>query len=130
MDVVSTGKSDDKGNPQFKVTNKSPAVILYGRVVVYFYDKTGKQLEIKDANGGKPHTYQPCGGNIFGGVMKVNERAVISFSCVKKENVPDGTAAIEAEMQSVGFADSTEKKSEFYWKNDDLAPDTRKKAGK
>jgi hypothetical protein len=43
--------------------------------------------------------------------------------------VPDGSAAIEGEMQMVGFADSTEKKSEFYWKNDDLAISARKKGG-
>src|SRR2546425_898430 len=70
MDVAWTGKSDDKG-PQFRVTNKSPAVILYGRIVAWFYDKTGKQLDVKDSEG-KTHPNKACGGNIFGGVMKVN----------------------------------------------------------
>jgi hypothetical protein len=127
MDVTWTGKMTDTG-PSFRVTNKSPSVILYGKIVVYFYDKAGKQLEAKDA-GGKPHPTHTCVGNLFGGVMKPAEKAVITFSCVKKDNVPEGAAQIEAEMQMVGFADATEKKSEYFWKNSDLTPDTRPKGG-
>ena len=48
MEVAWTKKIDDEG-PKFKVTNKSPSVILYGKIAVYFYDKAGKQLEVKDA---------------------------------------------------------------------------------
>jgi hypothetical protein len=127
MEVTWTGKMTDTG-PSFRVINKSPAVILYGKVVAYFYDKSGKQLEVKDS-GGKPHANQPCTGNLFSGVMKPAEKAVITFSCVKKESVPEGTAQVEAEMQMVGFADATEKKSEWFWKNSDLTPDTRPKGG-
>lgn len=126
MEVVYTGKTDDKG-PQFRVTNKSPSVILYGKIAVYFYDKAGKQLDVKDSSG-KAHPFETCGGNIFGGVMKVNEKAVITFSCVKKDSVPEGTAAIEGEMEMVGFT-TDEKKSDFYWRNPDLVPDARKKGG-
>jgi hypothetical protein len=128
MTAESTGKNDDKGSPQFRIVNKHSATILYGKVTAYFYDKAGKQLESKDASG-KGRQHIGCGGNIFGGVMKPNEKAVVSFSCVKKDDLPEGTATIEAEISMVGFADSTEKKSEFYWKNDDLTPDTRKKGG-
>jgi hypothetical protein len=127
MDVAWTKKTDDKG-PQFKVTNKSPAVILYGKMVAYFYDKAGKQLDVKDSEG-KTHPNKVCGGNIFGGVMKVKETATLTFSCVKKADIPEGTDAIEGEIQQVGFASSDEKKSDFYWKNDDLVPDQRKKGG-
>ena len=67
---------------------------------------------------------------MFGGVMKPGEKAVLTFSCVKKERVPEGTTAIEAEIQQVGFADASEKSVEFYWRNDSLAPETRKKTGK
>jgi hypothetical protein len=126
--VTWTGKTDDKG-PSFKVTNKGPATILYGKIAVYFYDKAGKQLEVKDS-GGKAHPYQACAGNIFSGVMKVQEKATLTFSCVKKDHVPEGTAAIEGEMQMVGFADATEKKSEFYWRNEEVTPDARKKGAK
>ena len=129
MEAVWTGKMDDKG-PQFRVTNKSSLVILYGKIAVYFYDKAGKQLEVKDADG-KGHPYKSCAGSsLFGGVMKAGEKAVLTFSCVKKEHVPEGATAMEGELQTVGFADSTEKKSEFYWKNDDLVPDVRKKGAK
>jgi hypothetical protein len=123
MDATWTGKTDDKG-PFFKVTNKAPQTILYGKIAVYFYDKAGKQLDAKD---GKP--YMTCGGNMFGGVMKAQEKATIQFSCVKKDDVPDKTSAIETEMQMVGFADESEKKVASYWRNTDLTPDARKKGG-
>lgn len=131
MDVVWTGKMDDKG-PFFKVTNKSKSVILYGKIAVYFYDKAGKQLEVPSTSGAadKARPYHTCGGNMFGGVMKAGEKAVLTFSCVKKERVPDGATAIEAEMQMVGFADASEKSIDYYWRNNDLTPDARKKGGK
>jgi hypothetical protein len=130
MEVTWTGKTDEKG-PHFRVTNKSPSVILYGRIAVYFYDKAGKQLEVKDASASPPKTrpYHTCAGNMFGGVMKAGEKAVLTFSCVTKDVVPDGAVATEAEMQTVGFADSTEKKVTYYWRNPDLTPDARAKGG-
>lgn len=129
MEVTWTGKFDDKGAPSFKVTNKGKLVILYGKIVAYFYDKAGKQLEVPASPGGKPHQHQDCSGNIFGGVMNAGEKATISFSCVGKSHVPEGTAAIEAEISKAGFADADGKRSEFYWKNDDLTPDERPKGG-
>ena len=130
MDAAWTGKTDDKG-PYFRVTNKSPSTILYGKIAVYFYDKAGKQLDVMDtaATPPKPVPYRTCAGNIFSGVMKPAEKAVLTFSCVKKEHVPEGTAAIEAELQTVGFSDASEKKVDFYWTNKDLVPDARKKGG-
>jgi pyruvate/2-oxoglutarate dehydrogenase complex dihydrolipoamide acyltransferase (E2) component len=127
MEVTWTGKMTDTG-PSFKVTNTSKLVILYGKLTAYFYDKAGKQLEVKDASG-KTRPNQPCFGNVFGGVMNAGEKATITFSCVKKDHVPEGTAAVEVEVQTVGFADKSGKKSEFYWQNKDLAPDTRPKGG-
>jgi hypothetical protein len=61
--------------------------------------------------------------------MKPGEKAVLTFSCMKKSHIPEGTTAIEAEMQMVGFADATGKKSEFYWKNAELTPEERPKGG-
>jgi len=127
MEVTWTGKIADDG-PSFRVVNKSPSVILYGKIVAYFYDKSGKQLEGKDS-AGKALPSRSCTGNLFSGVMKPAEKAVITFSCLKKEHVPEGTAAIEAEMQMVGFADSSERKSEYYWRNTELTPDARPKGG-
>ena len=127
MEVTWTGKMAD-GGPQFRVINKSPSVILYGKFVAYFYDKAGKQLDVKDA-AGQAHPNQACVGNLFSGIMKPAEKAVITFSCVKKEHVPEGTVAVEGEMQMVGFADASEKKSEYYWRNNDLTPDKRPKGG-
>jgi hypothetical protein len=123
-------KTDDSG-PSFAVTNKSQLVIVHGRIAVYFYDKAGKQLDVKDDSVSPPKTrpYHTCAGNFFGGVMKPAEREVLTFSCVPKSVVPDGTVTTEAELQMVGFADSTGKKVDFYWRNTDLAPDVRPKGG-
>ncbi len=130
MDVAWTGKIDDKG-PFFRVTNKTKSVILFGKIAVYFYDKAGKQLEVPVVGGSSDKTkpFHTCSGNMFGGVMKAGEKAVLQFSCVKKERVPEGTKAIEAEMQMVGFADASEKSVESYWRNNDLTPEARKKGG-
>jgi hypothetical protein len=127
MEATWTGKMTD-GGPSFRIVNKSPSTILYGKIVVYFYDKAGKQLEVKDSSG-KAHPSHTCAGNLFSGVMKPAEKAVITFSCVKKDVVPEGTDKIEAEMQMVGFADASEKKNEYYWRNGDLTPEKRPKGG-
>jgi hypothetical protein len=130
MEVTWTGKMDDKG-PSFRVVNKSPKTILFGRLAVYFYDKAGKQLHAKDTSSTPPKDmpYHSCSGNMFGGPMKPNEKATITFSCVRKEDVPTGATAIEAELQVAGFTDETEKKTAFYWRNTDITPDVRKKGG-
>jgi hypothetical protein len=130
MMEVKWKKTDDSG-PSFAVTNKSQLVIVHGRIAVYFYDKAGKQLDVKDDSVTPPKTkpYHTCAGNFFGGVMKPAEREVLTFSCVPKSVVPDGTVTTEAELQMVGFADATGKKVDFYWRNSDLAPDVRPKGG-
>jgi hypothetical protein len=130
MMEVKWKKTDDSG-PSFAVTNKSQLVIVHGRIAVYFYDKAGKQLDVKDDSVSPPKTrpYHTCAGNFFGGVMKPAEREVLTFSCVPKTVVPDGTATVEAELPMVGFADATGKKVDFYWRNNDLTPDVRPKGG-
>jgi hypothetical protein len=130
MMEVKWKKTDDSG-PSFAVTNKSQLVIVPGRIAVYFYDKAGKQLDVKDdsVTPAKTRPYHTCGGNFFGGVMKPAEREVLTFSCVPKSVVPDGTATVEAELPMVGFADATGKKVDFYWRNSDLTPDARPKGG-
>jgi hypothetical protein len=131
MEVTWNGKIDDTKGPTFKVVNKTQKPILHGKIAVYFYDKKGKQLEIPAAEGssGKAKPYQSCGGSIFGGIIKPEEKAFFNFSCVKPKHVPEGATAIEAEMQMVGFADASEKQVEVYWRNQDLTPDERKKGG-
>lgn len=128
MEAKWTGKTDDEKGPYFAVTNKSASPILYGKIAVFFYDKAGKQLEVKGKTKQLP--YLVCAGsNLFSGIMKPAEKATLTFSCVKKSDIPEGTAAIEGEVVVVGFADATEKKSEFYWSNQDLAPEVRAKGG-
>ena len=102
MEVAYTGKMEDKG-PKFSIVNKANSQILYGMLIVYFYDKAGKQLEVADGDKKKP--YQSCGGNIFAGAVKPGEKIFMFFSCVKKTHVPEGTVTIEAEAKTVGFAD-------------------------
>lgn len=126
MEVKYTGKTTDEG-PKFQIVNKSDQQILFGSLAVYFYDKSGKQLEV---NGGeKPKPFQACSGNIFAGAVKPGEKIFMFFSCVKKQHVPEGAVAIEAEAKTVGFADENGKHNEFYWSNPDLAPNERPKGG-
>ena len=126
MEVKYTGKTTDEG-PKFSVTNKTKQSILFGSVGAYFYDKAGKQLQV--TAGGKPRPMQLCSGNIFAGAVKPGEKIFVFFSCVKKDHVPEGTAAIEAEIRTVGFADEAGTRNEYYWSNPDLVPDERPKGG-
>jgi hypothetical protein len=129
MEVTWNGKMSDSGAPTFRVINKSKLVILYGKVVAYFYDKAGKQLDAPAGSSGKPRHHQDCPGNVFGGVVNPGEKIFINFSCVGKSSIPEGFAAIEAEVPMVGFADAEGKHTDFYWKNEELAPDERPKGG-
>jgi hypothetical protein len=128
--TVKWKKTDDKG-PNFSIKNVGKVTILWGKIAVYFYDKSGKQLELKDESQtpAQMRPYLTCSGNIFQGVMKPAESAMLTFSCVPKSAIPDGTSTIEAEMAMVGFADPTEKKIDFYWRNADLTPNQRPKGG-
>lgn len=127
MEVTWNGKMDDKG-PSFRVVNTSKVDITYGKLVVYFYDKAGKQLEVKDDEKARPS--KVCAGNIFDGPMKAGEKAVITFSCVKKDHVPEGATAIQAELEVAGMTDEGGKKNAYYWRNKELSPDVRPKAKK
>jgi hypothetical protein len=128
MQVSWTGKMTDTG-PSFRVQNTSKLDIIYGKLGAYFYDKAGKQLDAvgSSESGDKKRPQQWCAGKIFDGPMKAGEKAVITFSCVKKDNVPEGTAFIEGELEMVGFLDETGQKTEFYWRNAELTPDVRAK---
>lgn len=129
MEVTWTGKMGDAG-PSFRVVNNAKLEVLYGNVAAYFYDKAGKQLQVPAGGAStKPRPKQTCGGGIFAGPMKPGEKAVLYFSCVKKEHVPEGTVAIEAEIQMVGFTASGGGKADTYWRNNDLVPDVRPKGG-
>jgi hypothetical protein len=128
MMTVKWKKTDDKG-PSFSIKNIGKATILYGKIAVYFYDKGGKQLDVAADDSGKTKPFHTCSGNFFQGVMKPSESAMLTFSCVPKKVIPEGTAAIEAEMPMVGFADATEKTNDFYWRNADLTPNARPKGG-
>jgi len=125
MDVAWDKKIGDKG-PTFKIINNAKLEILYGRIVVYFYDKAGKQIELQ--GGDKPRRRLTCAGNIFAGAVKPGEKVFVNFSCVKKDDVPKGATVIEGEIATVGFTDDTGK-NDTYWRNDDLVPEDRPKGG-
>jgi hypothetical protein len=126
MEVKWTKTGDD--GPQFAVTNKLSTVIMWGKIAVYFYDKAGKQMDTTDDSGKAKH-FHTCSGQFFGGPMNPNEKEKLTFSCVPKKVIPDGATTVEAEMQMVGFADASGKKVDFFWRNNDLAPDARPKGG-
>ena len=126
MEVKWTGKTTDEG-PKFSVINQSKKPILFGSIAAYFYDKAGKQLQV--THGTKSRPMQICSGNVFAGAVKPGEKIFVFFSCVKKADVPAGTAVIEAEAKGVGFANEAGTENEFYWSNPDLVPDERPKGG-
>ena len=70
-----------------------------------------------------------CGGDIFAGPMKAGEKAFLNFSCIPKDVVPEDAAAIEGELEIVGFTGKESKKADTYWKNEDLVPKDRPKGG-
>jgi len=125
MEVTWNKKIEDKG-PTFKIINNAKLEILYGKIVVYFYDKAGKQMDV--SGGDKPRRRLTCAGEIFAGPVKPGEKVFINFSCVKKDDVPKGATAIEGEITTVGFTDDAGK-NDTYWRNDDLAPEERPKGG-
>jgi len=125
MDVSWNKKIGDKG-PTFKIVNDAKLEILYGKIVVYFYDKAGKQMDV--SGGDKPRRRLTCAGEIFAGPVKPGEKVFMNFSCVKKDDVPKGAKDIEGEIQTAGFTDDAGKNDTF-WRNDDLAPEDRPKGG-
>jgi hypothetical protein len=132
LEVAWNGKYDPNGAPSFKVASKSTKAILYGRIDFYFYDGTGKQIDVKESVEGsdKTHAFHVCSGSLFAGALNPGEKARYdNFSCMKKADLPIGVATIEAEAVIVGFADASGKKNDFYWKNADLAPEARPKGG-
>ena len=92
MDISWDKKIGDKG-PTFKIINDAKLEILYGKIVVYFYDKAGKQMNVSD--GDKPRRRLTCAGDIFAGPVKAGEKVFMNFSCVKKEDVPKDAKDIE-----------------------------------
>jgi hypothetical protein len=110
----------------FKVTNNAALEVLYGNIIVYFYDKEGRQLDVP---GDKPTKKVSCAGNIFAGPMKPKEKATLTFSCVKNSHVPEEAVAIEVELKTVGFTAATGGRADTYWRNEDLTPDERPKGG-
>lgn len=125
IEVKYLDKMDDKG-PFFNVKNLTDLTVNYGQVQIYFYDKAGKLIDTKD--GKKKKTCSS--NNLFLGTLKKGDLFKIQFGCLKKDGVPDGTASIEAEVDTVGVADKAdEKKVDLYWHNKDLAPDDRAKGG-
>jgi hypothetical protein len=133
LEIAWKGKSDPNGSPTFSVKMKAPLKVNYGRVAVYFYDKAGKQIDVKEPVEGsdKTHAFHICSGRLFAGVLDPADKSIynFNFSCVQKKDVPDGVGSMEVEAQMVGFADADGKRIDFYWKNADLAPEQRPKGG-
>ena len=126
VEIAWNGKIGDKG-PTFKVTNNAKHDVLYGNVLLYFYDQAGKQLEVGPA--GKTKKRLQCAGNIFAGAVKPGEKIFVNFSCCKKDDVPEGAVTIEGELKTAGFADASGGRSDTYWQNTDLVPEDRPKGG-
>jgi hypothetical protein len=101
--------------------NLSGMTLKSGGVSVWFYDKSGKRLDVA---GAKKYAIP---GDAFGTNVKPGETRNITFP-LSKNGVPDGAAEIEAEVVKVTLVngDGTDGPS---WKNDDLNADERVMTG-
>lgn len=130
MRVKWTGKNDP---PTFDVTNDAKRDIIHADIRVYFYDKDGKQLEVKGLLGMPPDKTFPTwwsSGWIFSGKpVKAGATQQVSFPSLKAEIVPAGTDAVEAEIDKVAFAGADGNSMDTWWQNKDLGPDARTKGG-
>ncbi len=97
--------------------NMSGMSLKGGSVTVWFYDRTGKRLDVA---GAKKYALP---GDAFGSTIKVGETRTITFP-LSKTGVPDGTAMMEGEVvkATVVNADGSDGPG---WKNDDLNSDDR-----
>jgi hypothetical protein len=97
--------------------NVSGTVLKGGSVTVWFYDKTGRRLDVA---GAKKYAVP---GDAFGSAVKVAETRTITFP-LSRSGVPDGTAQIEAEVTKATLVnpDGTDGP---VWQNDDLNSDDR-----
>jgi hypothetical protein len=101
--------------------NLSGRGLKAGLVSLWFYDRSGKRLDVA---GAKKYA-APV--DVFGSNIKPGESRSITFPLAKAA-VPDGAVEIEGELVSVTLlsADGTDGPT---WKNDDLNADERAMAG-
>jgi len=105
----------------FTLRNTSGMVMKAGTVSLWFYDKSGKRLDVV---GAKKYA---APGDAFGSNVRAGESRNLTIA-LAKTGLPDGTAEIEGEVVKVTLvnADGTDGLS---WKNDDLNADERVMAG-
>jgi hypothetical protein len=97
--------------------NTSGMVLKGGAVSVWFYDKTGKRLDVA---GAKKYA---LAGDAFGSNIRAGETRTITFP-LSKTGVPDGAAEIEGEVVKVTLVNPDGSDGPL-WKNDDLNADER-----
>src|SRR5260221_8449730 len=62
VEIAWNGKYDTSGAPSFKTNSKATKTVLYGRLAIYFYDKSGAQIDVKDQpeRSDKSHAFHAC----------------------------------------------------------------------
>jgi hypothetical protein len=115
-----SGNVNDSG-PLLTVKNSSSMGLKNGTVSLWFYDKTGKRLDV----AGTKH-YQ-FAGDIFAGPLAAGAQKNTTFNFAKA-NIPTGTAEIEGEIVSATLQ-KTDGSDGSTWKNDDLNADERAMTG-
>jgi hypothetical protein len=111
----------DGEKPAFTVTSKLDRAVTWGNVAIYYYDKSGKQLEVTD--GGR--TYKKFW--ISGGLLQVPAKGTTELKMGwVKDKAPADTAAIEVEIEGYGF---TDVEPGTFFENPDLGHEDRLKGG-
>jgi hypothetical protein len=117
IQVTWTGKTGQRA--EFTLKNVSGKAITNISSNVYYYDKAGKVLTVKNGH------MVPGWTGAF--ALGANETKTQEMGLLKAE-IPAGAAAIEAETQAVQF-DTGEFGKDVYWANYDLSAYDRPKGG-
>jgi hypothetical protein len=113
LKLKNTGKKDSIGRAIFSVTNPWPDEISYVVVDAFYYDKSGKQIELKLKDG--KHKYASCSG----GCLTLPPNGTIEAGIgADKDGYPADAETVEAEISRFGWGANEEKKrAEAYFEN-------------
>lgn len=110
--------------PEWEVTNKTDKEIHWASANVYYYDKSGKQLEatVKD----KAFKSYRVNGSTFSLKPKETKKLSIGF---KQENAPANAASLEVVFDGWCFGNYADKSTHLCMRVEN-SPDERARAGK
>jgi len=107
----------------WRVTNKSDKDTNWGSVAIYYYDKSGKQLDV--TLKGKTYSVERTNGSSF--TFKPGETKTLYLGW-KQENAPPGTATMEMVFDGWCYGTFEDKAGQLCIDNP-RAPEQRPRSG-